>query len=53
MNVLGFILSGAGLLLLSEIEPQLAIMVGGVMIVGYVLINPQALTNLSSLISGK
>ena len=53
MNVVGFTLSGVGLLLLSEVAPDIAIAIGGVMIVGYALMKPASLQNLSSLISGK
>lgn len=53
MNIVGFLLAGAGLLMLSEVAPMPAMVIGGVLIVGYSVTNPQALNNLASLFNNK
>ena len=53
MNLLGFVLAGAGLFLLSDVAPTIAVTTGGIILLGYVLANPTSLQQLSLLISGK
>lgn len=53
MNFFGFVLAGAGLFLLVDVAPNVAVMTGGIVLLGYTLANPSALQQLSSLISGK
>ena len=53
MNFFGFVLAGAGLFLLADVAPNIAVMTGGIVLLGYTLANPNALQQLSLLISGK
>lgn len=51
MNVLGFLLAGTALLLLAEVQPELAIGTGALVLLGSVVANPQALNSIGMLFS--
>lgn len=49
MNIVGFVLAGGALLLLSEVQPELALGTLGLVLLGSILANPQSLNNIAAL----